>query len=101
MKQRFGGLLALALGAVLIGHGITAGADGGAGVAAPGPVCGAVFVGITPIDQCPTGSIDITETSAASVTPPPGGWQVTIKSDCIDPLTNEPVNRTVTVPDGG
>jgi hypothetical protein len=102
MKQRFGGLLALALGAVLIGHGITAGADGGAGVAPPGAGCGTASpVGITPVDQCPTGTIVITETTAAAVTPPPGGWQVTITSTCIDPLTSDPVNRTLTVPDGG
>jgi hypothetical protein len=99
MKQRLGALLCLALGAVLITTGLTAG--GNAAVGGQAPNCGTDVIGVA--IPCPTGTISITKTTiipeGATVTPPPGGWKVDITSTCQDPLTNDPVAQTVTVPD--
>jgi hypothetical protein len=101
MKQRLGALLCLALGAVLITTGLTAGGAGTVGDVVPISCSGGIGVAI----PCPTGKIAITEstvtTTGSSATPPAGGWQVDITSTCNSPLTGQPASITVTVPDGG
>ena len=110
MKERVGGLLAIALGAVLIGTGIDTGTGGAVGVVIPS--CGAVVVGAV-VPVCPTGTITIHETTSATPaaitqavttsdpTPPTGGWKVTITSTCLDPATSTAVSQKVTVPNNG
>jgi hypothetical protein len=97
MKQRFGALLCLALGAVLIATGLNAGSAGTVGFTAPD--CGTPTPGVTV--PCPTGTIAITETTVpASATPPAGGWIVHITStNCVDPANNA-VDMTLTIADG-
>lgn len=102
MKERFGGLLAVTLGVVLITTGIHSGSSGAVG--GPPPDCGTGISGVAVV-TCPTGTINIAETTsptpgAGDPTPPAGGWQVKITSTCLDPITNASVDTTVTIPDG-
>lgn len=113
MKQRFGALLCLALGGVLITSGLSTGSAGTVGVQPP-PTCEGTG-GLVSF-PCPTGTIAITEKTvqatsgfahaavphlAAAPTPPAGGWKVDITStNCADP-SGGPLAMTVTVPDGG
>ena len=102
MKQKLGGLLTVALGAVLIATGIQSGDAGQIG--GPPPSCGGA-IGTAVV--CPTGVINITEATtiapalAGDPTPPAGGWVVTITSTCLDPATSAAVSQVVHVPNGG
>ena len=98
MKERLGGLLALALGAVLITSGLE---TSGAGVIGSPPAsCGAVIVGSAPV--CPTGTINLSEsTTGTTPSPPAGGWKVDLTSTCLDPTTANPVSTTLTVANNG
>lgn len=97
MKQRFGAILCILLGAVLIGTGLNGTAAGSVGLTVP--VCGAAQVGTAVL--CPTGTISFTETTTGTGAVPPANWTVHITSTCLDPATGQPVDQTVTVPDGG
>lgn len=102
MKHRFGGLLSLALGAVLIFTGLNGGASGAVGGIAKPTTCGSVVVGVSAV--CPTGKITITsvtDTSATGAATPPSTWSVKVTSTCLDPNTSSAVSRTVSVPNGG
>lgn len=109
MKHYLGGLLALALGLVLlVGGGL------GESIAAGGqqlPSCSTPSVSagvVTP--ACPTGTITVTEQTvqamavrraAAAPTPPKGGWTVTITSaNCTD-LVGATLNQALKVPNSG
>ena len=100
MKERLGGLLAVALGAVLITTGINTSSAGQVGGIAPtcAPAAGAQA-------PCPTGTIVVKETTTptpgAGDPTPPANWTVTITSTCIDPNTGSAVNQTVSVPNNG
>lgn len=101
MKARLGGLLTIALGAVLITNGLT-GTDAGQ-VGDVVPTCGAAVHGIAVV--CPTGVINVAEITtptpvAGDPTPPGAGWEVKITSTCLDPATALPVDQTVFVPNG-
>ena len=110
MKRRFGAVLCLALGAVLLTSGLTDSGGVSVGVA---NTCGAFTVGATFANDCPTGTITITETTAivtgkvagvhaaATPTPPAGGWKVLVTSTCIDPNTGTAASQTATVPNNG
>ena len=100
MKQQFGGLLAIALGTVLLVNGLTPTSEGTVGIAAGR--CGGVSVGALPSQLCPTGSIVITDTTTPAAGAPTS-WDVTITSaNCTSPdPTGQPVNVVVTVPTGG
>ena len=97
MKQRFGGLLCLLLGSVLLTGGVLGAGDAGAGSVMP--QCGGLQVGLP--QPCPTGSIVITEnTTGTGLGVPSGGWTVTLtSSNCRLPGTVSKI--TVQVPDGG
>ncbi len=98
MKQRFGALLCLALGAVLITTGLS---EHGAAVGTVAPSCGGQGPGIT--FPCPTGTISVTETTApgsASAHAPAAGWIVHITSACLDTSSGDPVDLTLTIADG-
>lgn len=100
MKKRLGGLLAIALGAVLIGNGLGVSDSSAVGGFGDGQ-CSSGRIGITPVEGCPQGDIVITDTTPAGAGVP-ATWDVTITStNCLDPRTDEPVNRTITVPTGG
>lgn len=106
MKQRFGAILCMMLGSVLIFSGFAAGSDATGGI--NNPTCGGITVGAVTVGAgCPVGTISVTETtdtSAASTTPTvPANWTVTITSTngCLDPATNKPVRMTITVANGG
>ncbi len=96
MKRRFGGVLCLVLGTVLLVTGLRTGTTGDVGnVVSP---CSA-NIGITV--ACPTGTIAITEETHVTGTPvptPPANWTVHITSSCDDPATGNPVAQDVTVP---
>lgn len=97
MKQRVGAILCIILGAVLIGTGLNGTAAGSVGLTVP--TCGVTQIGgVTP---CPTGTISFTETTTGIGATPPANWTVRITSTCVDPATSQPVDQTVTVPDGG
>jgi hypothetical protein len=101
MKQRFGALLCVALGAVLITTGLSDSSGGVIG--GPPPDCGSVSGGVAVV-TCPTGTIAITKTTilppGSTATPPPGGWKVDITSTtCLNPVTGLRVSITVSVPD--
>lgn len=100
MKRRFGGLLCLALGTVLLVTGLRSGATGDVGrVSSP---CGGGVAGVAP--TCPTGTISITEQTHVTGTPvptPPANWTVRVTSSCDDPSTGNPVAQDVTVPNNG
>ena len=98
MKQRFGALLCLALGAVLITTGLHAGTDAAAGATAP--TC-QIPVGVSL--SCPTGTITVHETTVnpADGTIPPGGWIVHVTSTTCTRPNGSSVNETLTIPDGG
>lgn len=96
MKQRFGGLLCLLLGSVLLAGGVLGAGD--AGAASVVPQCGELQVGATQL--CPTGSIVIIEnTTGTGLGVPSGGWTVTLTSTNCNLPGNVP-SETV-VPDGG
>lgn len=102
MKHRFGGLLSLALGAVLIFTGLNGGAAGTVGNAAPPRACGVVVIGVPA--PCPTGTIritSVTDVSAKGAATPPATWSVKVTSTCLEPSTSSAVSRTVSVPNGG
>jgi hypothetical protein len=98
MKERFGGVLAVTLGVVLITTGIHSGSAGIVG--GPPPDCGAPIGAAVPV--CPTGTINVAELTtptpvAGDPTLPVGGWRVDITSTCLDPSTSNPVNFTLKV----
>ena len=104
MKMRMGGLLTVALGAVLIGSGLTSSA---AGVVGAAPItCGTAAPGtLTP--GCPEGDIVISELTGVhpSIVPSgpgvPNNWSYRITSPCLDPDTGKPVNEPLTVANDG
>jgi hypothetical protein len=99
MKQRFGALMCLLLGSVLIVGGSLGTSDAGGGVTVLS--CGTqLTVGnVAPPPTCPLGQIAITETSSGDQTPP-ANWTVTItSSNCRFPTGGTSV--AVTVPNGG
>jgi hypothetical protein len=97
MKQRFGGVLCLSLGGVLITGG-SFGLDAGAGT--PPPSCGAPSAGVV-VPACPTGVLSLSESTTGPGTPPVGGWLVDITSpNCAFPSTSA-TTLTVAVPDNG
>jgi hypothetical protein len=97
MKQRFGALLCVALGAVLITTGLAAGTDAAAGLSQP--TC---QVPIGAALSCPTGTITVTETTVnpADGTVPPGGWIVHVTSTTCTRPNGSAVNETLTIADG-
>jgi hypothetical protein len=97
VKERLGGLLALALGAVLITSGISNSSSGAIG--APPASCGVAVIGVAP--TCPTGTININETTSGTVPAPAGGWKVDLSSTCLDTTTGNPVSTTLTIPNNG
>jgi len=104
MKQRLGGLLAIALGAVLITTGLNNGAAGTVGAAVLQCGIAAPPGAVTP--NCPTAFITFHETTtptpgAGDPTPPAGGWTVKVTSTCNDPATLAPTDQSVLVPDNG
>lgn len=96
MKQRFGALLCLALGTVLIVTGLNGTSSGNVGATVAD--CGVGTIG--GFVPCPTGTITFTETTTGT-TSPPATWTVHITSTCLDPATGLAVDQTVNVPDGG
>lgn len=117
MRRRFGGLLVMALGAVLVGTGLSTSSITTVGgtvsttsstssTAAPTPTatpCQTFQVGSTPV--CPENTITINEGTAGTASPHalsaravPASWTVTISSDCALPGGTSP---TVTVPTNG
>lgn len=99
MKRRFGGLLCLVLGSVLLVTGLRSGASGDVGNVSP---CVGGAPGITV--ACPVGTITFSEQTHVTGTPvptPPASWTVHVTSKCDDPLTGNPVAQDVTVPNGG
>ena len=104
MKQRIGGLLAIALGAVLIGTGIQSGSAGVIG--GPPPDCGAAIVGSI-ANTCPTGTITVDEITTPTPgqpgdpTVPVGGWSMTLtSSNCLTAEGSVPVDIPFTVHEG-
>jgi hypothetical protein len=104
MKQRLGGLLAIALGAVLISSGLsdsTAGSIGSVVVE-----CGIALPVGASTPNCPTAVITFNETTTptpgtSDPQPPSGGWTIKVTSTCNDPVTLLPLNASVVVPDNG
>lgn len=96
MKERFGALLCIVLGGVLIGTGLNSGAAGGVGVAVTN--CGGQIGAVSP---CPVGTISITKVTHNAPPSVPATWTVVITSTCIDPATGNPVHQSVTVPNNG
>jgi hypothetical protein len=103
MRNRFGGVLALVLGAVLIAAGLNDRASGVAGTAAS--TCGMAAAGtVTP--GCAAGDFVIRELTdpapgAGDPQPPTGGWTITVTSPCTDPGTQSPTSAILPVPDDG
>lgn len=97
MKQRFGAILCMLLGGVMIAGGLGGTSDATAGSVAP--TCGQILQIGTPAATCPTGTITFSETTVGTTSH--GPWSVKITSSCLDPNTNSAVDMTVTVPDGG
>ena len=96
MKRRFGGVLCLVLGTVLLVTGLRSGATGDVGNVSS-PCSGNIGIAVS----CPTGTIAVTEETHVTGTPvptPPANWTVHITSSCDDPATGNPVAQDVTVP---
>jgi hypothetical protein len=104
MKQRIGGLLCLALGAVLIFGGVGFGAAGAVGTVQPTTT---VTTTAPPVDPCipsvranrgvagycARGSITITEVTVDNGQTPPESWSVTLDSaNCTLPGNDEPTH---------
>ena len=110
MKQRFGGLLCLAFGAVLIFSGVNfstaAGAVGGivpsTTVTSTAPVkpvdpCESFFPSAqrraAPAGFCPIGTITVTVTTVAGDSTPPDAWVVTVASSNCVVSTEQPTQN--------